>query len=401
MTNIAKENNKTMSILHRLICCAILFLSILSTDAQDFSGILNSIEKNSTYLLAQKAETDATNKDLRIQTALDAPEVGFNYLFGNGDLGSRKDLSISQSFDFPTTIIQRNKFVREQQRVATLSFLSKRQQLLLAARKLCIEVVYCNAMMEHLNEDLAETHAMSDAYQKLYDKGEATIIDRNKAHQAVLFFEAEYREFMTTRNNLLEQLKYMNNGKEVVIVDSAYIHTPLPTSFDEWIIENIDRHPALQLADGEVAAQKQSLSFAKSEWAPKLRVGYMSEFEKVDHYQGISLGISVPIWSGKRKVNAAKAHLAAAEIEYADTRQQLITQLRGIYNDALQLQETYTQYTKHLTGCDNEKALEKSLSFGQITLITYLQERQYVHEMHEKLITAERDLELRKAELTF
>lgn len=398
MTSIIKRNKVYRQ---RIFFSFLLSLFCIGGYAQDFSKILQSIEQNSTALLAHKAKAEAEKKDTKLTTALDDPEIGFNYLFGNGDLGNRYDLSVSQSFDFPTTIIQRNKFAREQRRVAELGYLSARQQILLSARKLCIEVVYCNAMMEHLNEDLEETRAMAEAYKKLYDKGEATIIDRNKTHQAVLFFEAEYRELMTTRNNLLDQLKYMNNGQDVNIEDTAYIHTPLPKDFDEWLSLNLSRHPSLQLAEGEVSVNKQGVTVARNEWAPKLRVGYMSEFEKTDKYQGVSVGLSVPLWSGNRRIKSAKAHLMASEIERKDIENRLTTQLRSIFNEALQLQETYHEYSHHLTGCDNTQALDKSLQLGQITLITYLQERQYVHEMHEKLLIAERDLELRKAELDF
>lgn len=369
--------------------------------AQDFSHILKSIEENSTKLVAARMRADAEKADSRVGTALPDPEIGVSYLWGNGDIGNRVDVSATQAFDFPTVMMQKKRLAKEQRRVADLKLLDERQALLLSAKKLCIEVVYCNAIMDHLNEDLEETHAMAEAYQKLYEKGEATIIDRNKAHQAVLFFEAEYREFHTMRNNLLAELKCLNGGKEVMIEDTAFVHTPLSNNFEEWIAQNIGSHPSLQLAEGQVALEASALKLAKKEWAPQISLGYTSEFEKVDHYQGVAVGVAVPLWSGKRKINAAKAHLAAAQIEQKDTYNHLETQLRTIYADALQLQETYIMYSKHLEGCDNTALLIKNLNAGQITLLTYLQERQYVHEMHEKLLIAERDLELRKAELTF
>lgn len=382
-----------------IICLALA--SMCRVSAQDFSGILRSIEQHSTRLEVSRLEAEAEKAESKITTTLEDPEVGVNYLWGNNDIGNRLDISATQSFDFPTVLVQRSKLAKEQRRVADLKYLSTRQQLLVNARKLCIEVVYCNAMMDHLNEDLEETRAMSKAYETLYEKGEATIIDRNKAHQAVLFFDAEYREFMAMKKNLLEQLQSMNGGVEVNIEDTIFTHKPLSNDFDQWLKENIGRHPELQLADGTLNAENRALKVAKNEWAPKLKVGYMSERTKEETYQGVTVGMSVPIWSGTRKVKAAKAHLAAAEMQKQDTYSTLSTQLKSVYRDALQLQETYEHFSKHLHGCDNSDLLLKSLNAGQITLLTYLQERQYVHEMHEKLLTTERDLELRKAELEF
>lgn len=401
MKYTANVNNRPFLLPYRLRTVAIAIAALFAQQAvaQDFTSILESIEKNSTTLLAKRKMADAEQKDTKVMTALDDPEVGFNYLFGNADRGKRYDVDISQAFDFPTTIARRSKLAREQRRVADLRYLTERQQILVEARKLCIEVVYCNAMMEHLNEDLHNTHAMAEAYQRLYEQGEATVINRNKAHQAVLFFEAEYREFNTNRENLLAQLRYMNNGEDVIISDTAFVISPLPSDFDKWLAENISRHPDLMLANGEVKAQERSLSVAKGSWAPKLRVGYMGEFEKEDSYQGPTIGLSLPIWSGKRSVKAAKAHLEAQEMERQDTQARISTQLRSIYNETLQLQQTIHEFSHHLSGCDNTAMLQKSLKEGQINLLTFLQELQYVHEMHERLLIAERDFKLREAEM--
>jgi len=381
----------------------ILLLLTLSNvaQAQDFTAILQSIEAKSTRLDVARMESEAQKAESREISALADPEVGFNYLFGRDGIGNRWDVNVSQTVDFPTVIARKRKVAREVRRVSDLQYLSTRQQILLTARKLCIEVVYCNAMMEHLNEDLEETQAMSEAYEKLYEQGEATIIDRNKAHQAVLFFNAEYREFLTMKENLLSELKCLNGGEKVQIEDTMFVHQPLSADFDQWLAENLDQHPDMQLALGQKEASEQTLRMERSKWAPSLRVGYMGEFARDEKYQGPSVGLSLPLWSNGRRVKSAQLHLSASEMAVADTRMHLVTQLQSVYRDALQLQETYQLYHKHLTECDNSELLKKSLEAGQITLLTYIQELQYVHEMHEKLLEAERDLELRRAELLF
>ncbi|MDY4844343.1 MAG: TolC family protein, partial [Prevotella sp.] len=145
----------------------------------------------------------------------------------------------------------------------------------------------------------------------------------------------------------------------------------------------------------------QSLKVAKGSRIPGLKIGYTGEFTREEKYQGPTIGLSLPLWGSGRKVKVAKLHVEAAEKSLEDTRLNLTTQLRGIYREALHLQDTYLRYKKHLTECDNSELLKKSLDSGQITLLEYLQERQFVHEMHEKILIAERDLALRKAELIF
>lgn len=402
MNCISKEkaSNSLVSCLRKAFFCLIIAMPSLA-DAQEFSSILKSIEANSTRLESARIKDKAEKLDSKDIYTLENPEVGFDYLFGAEGIGHRIGFEVSQGFDFPTVISQKRKMAKEMQRVSELKYLSERQQLLLNARKLCIQVVYCNAIMDHLDEDLEETTAMSKAYETLFNKGEATAIDRNKAHQAFLFFKTEYDEFLAMRENLLNELKCLNGGNAVEISDTAFVFSPLSNDFDGWLAQNIGLHPELQLAEGELNAEKQSLKVAKGSRIPGFKIGYTGEFTREEKYQGPTIGLSLPLWGSGRKVKVAKLHVEAAEKSLEDTRLHLTTQLRGVYREALQLQDTYLRYRKHLTECDNSELLKKSLDSGQITLLQYLQERQFVHEMHEKILIAERDLALRKAELIF
>lgn len=402
MNCISKEkaSNILVSCLRKAFFCLIIAMPSLA-DAQDFSSILKSIEANSARLESARIKGKAEKLDSKDLYTLEDPEVGFDYLFGAEGIGHRIGFEVSQGFDFPTVISQKRKMAKEMQRVSELKYLSERQQLLLNARKLCIQVVYCNAIMDHLDEDLEETTAMSKAYETLFDKGEATAIDRNKAHQAFLFFKTEYDEFLAMRENLLNELKCLNGGNAVEISDTAFVFSPLSNDFDGWLAQNIGLHPELQLAEGELQVEKQSLKVAKGSRIPGFKIGYTGEFTREEKYQGPTIGLSLPLWGSGRKVKVAKLHVEAAEKSLEDTRLHLTTQLRGVYREALQLQDTYLRYRKHLTECDNSELLKKSLDSGQITLLQYLQERQFVHEMHEKILIAERDLALRKAELIF
>lgn len=402
MNCISKEkaSNSLVSCLRKAFFCLMIAMPSLA-DAQDFSSILKSIEANSARLESARIKDKAEKLDSKDLYTLENPEVGFDYLFGAEGIGHRIGFEVSQGFDFPTVISQKRKMAKEMQRVSELKYLSERQQLLLNARKLCIQVVYCNAIMDHLDEDLEETTAMSKAYETLFDKGEATAIDRNKAHQAFLFFKTEYDEFLAMKENLLNELKCLNGGNAVEISDTAFVFSPLSNDFDGWLAQNIGLHPELQLAEGELQAEKQSLKVAKGSRIPGFKIGYTGEFTREEKYQGPTIGLSLPLWGSGRKVKVAKLHVEAAEKSLEDTRLHLTTQLRGVYREALQLQDTYLRYRKHLTECDNSELLKKSLDSGQITLLQYLQERQFVHEMHEKILIAERDLALRKAELIF
>lgn len=382
----------------RYIAASILLLS-MNAVAQDFSAVLQSIERNSTRLGALRTEAEADKVAARLDYLPDGPNLSVGYLFGIGASGAKGDISLQQVLDLPTTHVAKRRMAREVERVADLHYLDERRQYLLTARKLCIEVVYCNAMMEHLSEDLAKTRTMSEAYNTLFEQGEATSIEHNKAHQAVLLFSAEYREFFAMKENLLAELACMNGGQAVNIEDSVFVNPPVEADFDAWLQPRLESHPTLRLSLGEVKQREAELLVAKRQRMPALAIGAAAEIGREEKVIGPTIGLELPAWGTQRRIKAARMRLKAKEIEAEDIRLRLINQLQSTHREALELQETQRQFTHHLTHCDNSELLRKSLDAGQITILTYLQELQFVHEMHEKRLATERDLALRLAEL--
>lgn len=372
----------------------------VSASSQNFSEILQSIEQNSLHLKAERMKADAAASEASLANMLEAPELGFDYLWGSKDIGNKVDIEFTQSFDFPTVYAKRNQIIKEQQHVSELDYLNERQKLLVRAHKLCIQVVYYNAILKHFEKDLKATRAMAEAYQKLFERGEATIIDRNKSKQAYVMYQAEYLGGAAERRAVLEELKSLNGGNPVVIADTSFSLDPVPADFDQWYAENVEKIPEYQLTKSKVQSEELEVQMARSEWLPKFKIGYAGELGKEERYQGVAAGVSVPVWSAAKKGKVAKARLEAAKLEAKDAEYELMSKLRSVYNDVVQLQKTIQMVDSYLEDCDNEVYLEKSFNSGQITLLAYLQELQFMHEMHVRQISGERDFELRKAELT-
>ena len=100
---------------------------------------------------------------------------------------------------------------------------------------------------------------------------------------------------------------------------------------------------------------------------PKIAVGYMGEFVGNENFQGISVGITIPLWQNKNRVKYARA--------------------AALYRSSLD---------KNNSGEILLKAFEK----GELPLLEYLLEMEYFYECFKKLASAERDLACTLAELT-
>ena len=135
-------NGLKMSVLCLLVLTG---MQTVSAEVGQFDAVLREIERNSTSLAAMTRRTEAQKIGNRTGLAPENPEVELGYLPGIHG-GARKDIGISQSFDFPTLYSRRGKLADAQNLSADWQLRSQRMELLLTAEQYCIELVYNNAL---------------------------------------------------------------------------------------------------------------------------------------------------------------------------------------------------------------------------------------------------------------
>ena len=118
--------------------------------AQDpYASILSEIEANSIQLSALREHIEADKLGNRSGLSLSNPEIEFNYLWGSpSPIGNRTDLSLSQSFDFPTVYGHRIKMAKLQNHNLDWLYKAERLQILLLAKEKLINLVYYNALSD-------------------------------------------------------------------------------------------------------------------------------------------------------------------------------------------------------------------------------------------------------------
>ncbi|WP_293753995.1 TolC family protein, partial [uncultured Parabacteroides sp.] len=173
----------------------------------------------------------------------------------------------------------------------------------------------------------------------------------------------------------------------------------LPLNFNDWYVQAEDKNPVLAYVRNEIEVSQKQVSLSKAMNLPKFTAGYMSEKVVGQRYQGVSLGISIPLWSNKNQVKQAKASVAAAQSREADTKQQFFSQLQIQYSKAMGLKTTADKYRKSLANVNNTILLKKALDAGEISLLDYMVEMGLYYDNVNQTLAAERDYQLAFAEL--
>jgi outer membrane protein TolC len=378
-----------------------LFASISLNAQNSVTTALKAIEENNKTLKALKETAEAQKLENKTGIYLSNPEVGFNYLWGNPvDMGNRNDFNISQAFDIPTITGMKSKMANERNGLVEWQYKAERMRILLEAKQNCIELIYFNALKKELELRLQHAETIAAGYQNRLNSGDANILEYNKAQLSLSAINGEIARIDVERNTLLSQLKRLNGGMDVIIGDNQFNQEQLPLNFEEWYLQAEQKNPILAYIKQEVVVSQKQVSLNKAKGLPTFSAGYMSEKVVGQKFQGLTVGVSIPLWENKNRVKQANAAVAAAQSRETDSKQQFYNQLQIQYNRALGLKNTAETYRKSLSTTNSTELLKKALDAGEISLLNYMVELGLYYNMVNQILEAERDYHKALTELS-
>ena len=386
------------TIITYVILCVV---GTISAKAQnDYSSILKDVETNNIELQALRAELQAQQIENNAANNLENLSVEGSYSWGNHvQMGPKKTLSVAQPFDFPTVYAVRGKLMKITNSNLELHYSAERMNILLEAKKLCVEITYYNSLIQLYNQRLDAAKTIADNYNKKMEAGKANILEVNKAELNLASLQSEYDKAVAERQNLLVALASMNGGKAVAINNVGYEKVSLPANFETWYKEVENKNPILLHAQGLVDVNKQQLKLTKNQWLPQLHVGYVNETVVDESYQGVAVGLSLPLWNNKNKVKQSKAQLQTSEAILDGTRNECYNTYKTLYNQSQTLQQNADKLASTLSRCNSEALLQKALDAGEISLLEYLLEIEFYQQAAINTLAAQRDAQMALSEL--
>lgn len=385
----------------RFISLIAAAFAVLTLHAQDLDGILQSVEGHNTTLGALRRAADAEKAAARADLTLPDPEVEFGYMWGSPSaIGSRKNFSARQSFDIATLSGARRRAAAEAGRLADWQYRIGRMEILQQAYGSCLDVIYYNALLAELAIRSDNARQIAEAQKRRLDAGDATQMEYHAALLDLAAVEAETKRCTTERQAALDALTLLNGGEEVTLDATAFPATEVPTDFESWYADAEARHPALAYARQAVEAGKRQLAVSKAGRLPEFSLGFDGEYVLGERYQGITLGISIPLWASRGKVRQARAEKEAAEARAHDASAQFYGQMANLFRKQQGLRATADIYTRALATTDDTALLKRSLDAGQISVVEYLQAVRLYYDTVQQRLDALREWHRAYAEMT-
>ncbi|MDE7347436.1 MAG: TolC family protein [Muribaculaceae bacterium] len=200
-------------------------------------------------------------------------------------------------------------------------------------------------------------------------------------------------------NTLIANLEAEKSGSEgnLKTLNGGYDCTALLNSIDrEWImtpthsleeyLEEARTNPELKKAISALDVADHTIGVAKAEGLPSISVGYHHDFEDAMHFNGATLGVSIPLFSNRGKVKAAKAAKAVAEYQVTVTTDKVESEITALYDEVQLIDRALKVPMEVFATTDYNTLLLKAYRGGELSLTDYLQERSWFSEAHLDLL---------------
>lgn len=374
----------------QLIIILLLLVSVNAFSQASIDSVLAQIERNNTTLSALYKNMEADKTGNKTGIWLSNPEVEFNYLWGNPSaIGNRTDFAVSQSFDFPTAYAYRHQISELKNDQAGLEYQKQRLEILHQARLVCGQLTFQNALLTEYNKRVKGAGVMAGIYQKKLDAGETGILEYNKTQIYLLNLSKELETIEMERQALLDELARLNGGMALAFSDTAFTMPPVLSGFEQWYAQVETMNPMLQWLKQELTLTQKQKQLQAAENLPKFSAGYMSEKVMGEQFQGVMLGVSIPLWENRNTIKRSKAKVLAVEEMYADAKLQYYNQMKTQFNKVIALQNSAAGYRKSIEQFNNRELSAKALEKGELSLGDYYIELSFYYESIDRLLEME------------
>ncbi len=383
-----------------IILTALLGFSLNLFSQSSIDSVLAMVERNNTTLAAYRKSFEAEIIGNRTGLLLQNPEMAFNYLWGNPSaIGNRTDFSIRQSFDFPTAYAYKSQIATGKNQQAVLEYQKRCKEIRHKARLICVGLVYQNALCTEYSVRLANAKHIADAYHTKFEQGDVGILAYNKAQMLCLNSLKVLEGAEIERNAQLAELVTLNGGVPISFSENIFSLQAISCEFEQWYAQAEQYNPVLQWIKQEIAIGEKQKLLAKAQSLPKFNAGYMSEKVVGQQFQGVTIGVSIPLWENKNTVKYANAKIMAMQSMQTDAVVQFYNERKALHAKVIRLQGAIADYRSKLNAFGNTALLQKALDKGEISLGEYFFELSFYYESFDKLLQMEYDLAKTIAEL--
>lgn len=363
----------------KIILAAMVFAAVVSAKAQDINSVLKSVEQNNMELKALLKGNEAADIENKSQNTLEDLSIEYSPFFQSETSGiACSELVITQGFDFPTLYGARKKAGQLQRNVLDMQYQTARRDILVNAKKLCLDIINYNKQKQLLQERRKNADELLAMFELKFKNGDATSLELNKIKLDRMNLETELVQADTKHANAMQQLQALNGGQPIEVNMTEYPQAPADdevTMYEKAVATDW----TVRTAQASVLAAEQDVKVNKQSWIPKFEIGYRRNTEGDNASNGFLIGGSIPLFSSKNKVKIAKARQTEAVMQHANARINAENSARTMITQMKQLKASADAYDVPLMR-QTLKLLRTAVENGEISVTEYYVEADNIYK---------------------
>lgn len=370
-----------MSLVYKYIIFIVLCIATLSARSQTaLDSLTATVVAGNPQLEALRGRYAVDSISFSRAVLLDDPQIDFEYNFGRGSLGDKWMLGISQSFEWLSIYTARSEATNARTMASWQEYLASLVDMTLQVRLLAIEIIGLNrqiVVQQNVCDNLEE---LSRLYKLAFDGRQISILDINKlrielinSRQSLESLKAELEKNIEAMQALAGEYS-IDRGVLTKLIDYPD-EDLLPIDTYIQLYRNDD--PKIVACALSQKASKAEEREASLSWTPKFEIGYQYSYELGDRFNGVTAGVSIPLFSSKRRKAQSMAQTLAISSSLLTLQSENESYVRQLYGEVVSLKRQMTLYGEVLDDDSCTDLLSQALDGGQISLLTYLQELNY------------------------
>jgi len=362
-----------------------------NTYSQSFSDILKSIEENNKDLQAGEKYVESKSYEYKQHNLPEGPELKYGYFPKNNTVSGTKEVfEVSQSFQMPCFYRNHTAYSKLMISKEELGQSVLRQDILNEAKSLLIEYIYLRKKMAIMDKRLKFADDIHNASLIRLEVGDANALEINKAKLHLMQVQKQEKEARTDIVAVKEKLKSLNGGENIDLSVDDYPVEGL-VEIDSVLFHRLSVDPELLLSQKSIEASQKLLKVTKNLQLPKFSLGYGTETVADEKFKGFLVGVSIPLWTGRRAIQQAKFETQYYDLSAMSINQSKIAETNILYKQAASLEENLESYKIVLSSVNSEELLKQSLEAGEISIIDFFTEMFYYYEIYDDFLTVEKE----------
>ncbi len=362
-----------------MVSAAVLAFISYSAGAQDMESVLESVERNNVQLQSLRAANDAAKLETKMQNNLGDPSIEYSPFWAKGTDGiSSSELVVSYGFDFPMQYVSRSRAGKLQRYAIDGQYQVERRNVLLQAKKLCLDIVFLSRKRELLSDRLGNADELLSVFNRRFSEGDASAIELNKIRMEKMDVAAALVQVETDLQTAMASLRTMNGGLPVQFDAMEYPRTMPVTDFETFRDTLMAAELELKASEADVRAAEQEIRVNRQNWLPQLQVGYRRNTALSEASNGFIVGASFPLFSNRYKSRIANARHTASQYRFNQVQIETEARIRTEYDEMMRLQEALGIYDVALME-ETLEMLGKAVEAGQLSVIEYYTEADSIY----------------------